>query len=146
VAKGNVEKIYSRGESLTGRFERAVTYPTARDTATGAQPRSITTFSTTLPVFVDPGLEKLLIDNATEISAEPIQVGNTWVNLFLGVAPALLLIALYVWFFRRASKQGGFGGGLLGIGKSTARRFDTEKDTKVTFGDVAGIDEAENGW
>jgi cell division protease FtsH len=144
VAKGNVEKIYSRGESLTGRFERAVTYPAARDTSTGAEPRSITTFSTTLPVFVDPGLEKLLIDNGTEISAEPIQVGNTWVNLFLGVAPALLLIALYVWFFRRASKQGGFGGGLLGIGKSTARRFDTEKDTKVTFGDVAGIDEAEN--
>jgi cell division protease FtsH len=144
VAKGNVEKIYSRGESLTGRFERAVTYPLAPDTATGAKPRSITTFSTTLPVFVDPGLEKLLIDNGTEISAEPIQVGNTWVNLLLGVAPALLLIGLYVWFFRRASKQGGFGGGLLGIGKSTARRFDTEKDTKVTFGDVAGIDEAEN--
>ena len=144
VAKGNVEKIYSRGESLTGRFKRVVTYPATRDTATGAQPRSITTFSTTLPVFVDPGLEKLLIDNGTEISAEPIQVGNTWVNLILGVAPALLLIGLYVWFFRRASKQGGFGGGLLGIGKSTARRFDTEKDTKVTFGDVAGIDEAEN--
>jgi len=144
VAKGNVEKIYSRGESLTGRFERAVTYPAAPDTTTGAKPRSITTFSTTLPVFVDPGLEKLLIDNGTEISAEPIQVGNTWLNLLFGVAPAFLLIGLYVWFFRRASKQGGFGGGLLGIGKSTARRFDTEKDTKVTFGDVAGIDEAEN--
>lgn len=144
AAKGNVEKIYSRGESLTGRFKRVVTHPAARDTATGAEPRPITTFSTTLPAFVDPGLEKLLIDNGTEISAEPIQVGNTWVNLFLGVAPAFLLIGLYVWFFRRASKQGGFGGGLLGIGKSTARRFDTEKDTMVTFGDVAGIDEAEN--
>jgi cell division protease FtsH len=49
-----------------------------------------------------------------------------------------------VWFFRRTARQGGIGGGLMGIGRSTARRFDTEKDTKVTFDDVAGIDEAEN--
>ena len=144
VAKGNVEKIYSRGERITGRFERAVTYPAAPDTVTGAKPRSITTFSTTLPAFVDPGLEAMLINNGTEISAEPIE-GNPWLNLLLGVAPALMLIALYVWFFRRAARQGGFGGGgLLGIGKSTARRFDSDTDEKVTFGDVAGIDEAEN--
>ena len=36
------------------------------------------------------------------------------------------------------------GGGLMGIGKSKARRYDQEADTKVTFDDVAGIDEAEN--
>ena len=36
------------------------------------------------------------------------------------------------------------GGGLMGIGKSKARRYDQEKDAKVTFDDVAGIDEAEN--
>ena len=36
------------------------------------------------------------------------------------------------------------GGGLMGIGKSKARRYDQETDTKVTFDDVAGIDEAEN--
>jgi cell division protease FtsH len=43
------------------------------------------------------------------------------------------------------ARQGGaIGGGLFGIGKSTARRYDQEKDTKVTFDDVAGIDEAEN--
>ena len=36
------------------------------------------------------------------------------------------------------------GGGLMGIGKSKARRYDQEQDTKVTFDDVAGIDEAEN--
>jgi cell division protease FtsH len=144
VAQGNVAQIYSRGESITGRFKSAVTYPTAPDTATGARPRSITTFRTTVPAFVDPGLERLLIDNGTEISAEPIELGNPWLNLLLGIAPALLLIGLYVWFFRRAAKQGALGGGLLGIGKSTARRFDTEKDIKVTFADVAGIDEAEN--
>ena len=36
------------------------------------------------------------------------------------------------------------GGGLMGIGRSRARRYDEEKDTRVTFNDVAGIDEAEN--
>ena len=36
------------------------------------------------------------------------------------------------------------GAGLLGIGKSKARRYDQETDAKITFNDVAGIDEAEN--
>jgi cell division protease FtsH len=56
----------------------------------------------------------------------------------------VLLIAFYVWLFRRTAQQGGLGGGLMGIGKSKARRFDQESDTKVTFDDVAGIDEARN--
>ena len=62
------------------------------------------------------------------------------------MGPALLLILFYVWLWRRAAKQGaGIGGGLLGsFGKSSARRFDQETDQKVTFDDVAGIDEAEN--
>jgi cell division protease FtsH len=46
--------------------------------------------------------------------------------------------------FRRAQQGGGFSGGLMGIGKSKARRYDKETQTKVTFDDVAGIDEAEN--
>src|SRR3546814_7206547 len=59
--------------------------------------------------------------------------------------PAILIVGLYVWLFRRAAKQGGgMFGGLGGLGKSKARRFDKETETKVTFADVAGIDEAEN--
>jgi cell division protease FtsH len=47
--------------------------------------------------------------------------------------------------YRRAMRQGGMGGGgLMGIGRSRAKRYDVESDTKVTFEDVAGIDEAEN--
>jgi cell division protease FtsH len=147
VAKSNVERIYSRGESLTGRFRTAVTYPTATDTATGLEPRAVTTFRTTVPAFVDPGLEALLIANGVEISAEPIEGrGNPITTFLFGFGPALLLILFYVWLWRRAAKQGGgIGGGLLGsFGKSSARRFDQETDKKVTFNDVAGIDEAEN--
>ncbi|PYP61869.1 MAG: cell division protein FtsH, partial [Gemmatimonadetes bacterium] len=143
VTQGNVAKIYSRGESITGRFKSAVTYPVRPDSNTGAAPRPLLDFETTLPTFVDPGLETLLISKGVEISAEPIQQGSTWRSLLLSFAPGLLIIGAYVWLFRRAAKQGGIGGGLMGIGRSTARRFDTTQEMKVTFEDVAGIDEAE---
>jgi cell division protease FtsH len=145
VARGNVERIYSRGETLTGRFDSAVTYPATFDSATGARPRSVRRFETTVPAFVDPGLEALLIDHGVEISAEPLeQGGRNWLSVVLSFAPGLLLIGFYVWLFRRGGAQGAAGGGLMGIGRSTARRVDTTPETRVTFADVAGIDEAEN--
>jgi cell division protease FtsH len=162
VSKGNVEAIFSRGETLTGRFKNPVTYPLAdksaasggrtppareRDAAQRREPKTATRFTTTLPAFVDPGLEAFLIEHKVEISAEPIEEGGSpWASLLFGFGPALLFIAFYVWMFRRAAQQGGglMGGGLMGIGKSKARRYDQETETKVTFEDVAGIDEAEN--
>ena len=83
VTTGNVARIYSRGESLTGQFRRPVTYPTANDTAADAKPRTGTTFATTLPAFVDPGLEALLIGNGVEISAEPIEGSGNPILTFL---------------------------------------------------------------
>jgi cell division protease FtsH len=144
VVARNVQAIYSRGTSITGRFSKAITYP--RDTVGGGKPAPVSDFATELPSFVDPGLETLLINNGAEISAKPIQEDNFWTSLLSSFAPTLLLIALYVWIFRRASKQGAGLGGMLGggIGKSTARRYDQETQGKVTFDDVAGIDEAEN--
>ena len=200
AARGNVERSYSRGETLTGRFRTPVVYPPAPpgDAATGgeqaaerapatgpepaaergqaverapatgserapaagrepapstgiarrgareATPRQITDFITTIPAFVDPGLEELLIANGTEISAEPIQDGNPWLQFLFSFAPALLLIGLYVWFYRRLSRQGGPAGMLGSMGKSGARRFDQDPSRRVTFDDVAGIDDAEN--
>jgi cell division protease FtsH len=146
VTAGNVEKIYSQGEAITGRFVQPVTYPAERDTITGAEPEVVRTFETTVPAFVDPGLEALLIANGVEISAEPIEgSGNPIFTLLFGFGPAILLIAFYVWIYRRAKQSGGFGGGMLGsLGKSSARRFDQEQAGRVTFDDVAGIDEAEN--
>ena len=160
VTRGNVEAIYSQGESITGRFKAPVTYPPARDQSetprsapekgkekraspTG-EPQTASNFETTLPTFVDPGLETFLIENGVEISAKPIQEGEGWSTLLFGFGPALLFIGFYIWLFRRAAQQGGGMGGLMGIGRSKARRYDQEKDTKVTFDDVAGIDEAEN--
>jgi cell division protease FtsH len=157
VGKRNVQAIYSRGETLTGRFKSPVTYPPPGEEGAPAKPgtersparrgpaKPATTFTTTIPSFVDPGLETFLIENGVEISAEPIEeVDSPWSTFLFGFGPALLLILFYVWLFRRAAQQGGGMGGLMGIGRSRARRYDQEKDTRVTFNDVAGIDEAEN--
>src|SRR3712207_4721852 len=137
---------------MRGRFRAGVRCPPAADTANRGDsaarvpPRSVRTFATTLPSFVDPGFETLLISNGVEISAEPIDEGGSpWATLLFGFGPALLIIGFYVWIFRRAARQGGGVGGILGnLGRSNARRFDQEKDTRVTFADVAGIEEAEN--
>jgi cell division protease FtsH len=163
VGKGNVQAIHSRGETITGRFKAPVPYA-ARDAGRAApppggakpesesattppvQPQAVSSFATTLPSFVDPGLEAFLINHGVEISAKPIEEERGFLaTLLIGFGPTLLLIGLYVWFFRRAAQHGGaLGGGLMGIGKSTARRYDQEQGAKVTFADVAGIDEAEN--
>ncbi len=161
VRKGNVQAIHSQGDTITGRFKAPVTYPPAGEkkappksesptageprAAPREQPRTGTSFATTLPTFVDPGLEGFLIDHGVEISAKPIDDGGSPLGtLLFGFGPALLFIGFYVWMFRRAQQGGGLGGGLMGIGKSKARRYDQETDTKVSFDDVAGIDEAEN--
>src|SRR5690606_16623161 len=164
VRKGNVEAIYNHGQTIDGRFKEPVTWPPPEPTAEGEgearareaprgvapereqrEPRTSELFTTTIPTFVDPGLEALLIENEVEISAEPIEgEASPWATLLFGFGPALLIIAFYVWLFRRAMRQGGGMAGLMGLGKSRARRYDTEQDRKVTFDDVAGIDEAEN--
>jgi cell division protease FtsH len=71
VRTGNVEMIYSQGDSVEGRFEEPLTYPPKGKE--GSEPdsepsRTSRSFTTVLPSFVDPGLEKVLIDNGVEIS------------------------------------------------------------------------------
>lgn len=164
VSQGNVGAIYSEGATITGRFIAPVAYPPQDDTVSvpskegrtgkaapgGAKlnpPAMTTHFTTILPAFVDQGLETFLIKNGVEISAKPIaEQASPLLTLFFSFGPGLLFIAFYIWLFRRAAQQGSglLGGGLMGIGKSKARRYDQEKDTKVRFDDVAGIDEAEN--
>jgi cell division protease FtsH len=145
VTAGNVEMIYSQGDNVEGRFEEPVTYP-PKGQGGSETSRTSKSFTTVLPSFVDPGLEKVLIDNGVEISAKPIQEGGgLWQTLLFAFGPALLLIGGYIWLYRRAQRQGGgVGGALSGVGRSRARRYDEEQGTRVTFDDVAGIEEAEN--
>jgi len=148
VGKGNVDVIYSRGETVRGHFKAPVVYPqdSARSAALREPSRPVSNFTTTLPSFVDRSLEQYLIDHGVEISAKPINEERSPLETILyNFGPGLLFISFYVWLFRRSQKQGGgLGAGVFGIGKSRARRYDREKDSKVSFNDVAGIDEARN--
>jgi cell division protease FtsH len=62
-------------------------------------------------------------------------------DIFSWVVPALVFFGIWMLVVRRIAARGGLGDGLLAIGKSKAKVY-VESDTKVTFDDVAGVDEA----
>ena len=69
---------------------------------------------------------------------------NGWMSLLGNMLPILLLLVLWIVLMRRMSGggQGGGQGGVFNVGKAKARLFDKENDTKTTFKDVAGLEEA----
>ncbi|MBN8543809.1 MAG: ATP-dependent zinc metalloprotease FtsH [Alphaproteobacteria bacterium] len=96
-----------------------------------------------LQAISDPELVSTLRANNVKIAAAPSNSGmNGFWNMFLSSwLPFLILIGVYVFFMRQM--QGGKGGGAMGFGKSRARLL-TEHGDRVTFEDVAGIDEAKD--
>ena len=140
VEAGNVQEVSSREDSIQGDLKQEATYdPPGKD-----KPVKVDRFKTQVPSFIDTaGLTKVLAEKNVVINAEPPDTGRSfWLNLLLGLAPALLLIGALVWLTRRQLRSG--GGGVLGaFGRSTARRVERSDEMRVTFDDVAGIDEAE---
>ena len=86
----------------------------------------------------DAQITQLLIDNNVSLRAEQQQQSG-FQTFILSLLPFLLLIGVWVYFMNRM--QGGGRGGAMGFGKSKAKML-TEKQGRVTFDDVAGIDEA----
>jgi cell division protease FtsH len=86
----------------------------------------------------DASVTDLLIANEVMIRAEQ-QEQSSLQSFFMTLFPFLLLIGVWVYFMNRM--QGGGKGGAMGFGKSKAKLL-TEKQGRVTFDDVAGIDEA----
>lgn len=154
VEKGNVAEIFATGLSVNGSFEEKITIPPpdksgsdSADVRASRKPVEAKNFSTELPAFLDEGLEALLMEKGVTVRAlPPDSGGNPFFSFLILFGPAILIIAFYVWMYRKAKQSGGAGGigGFMGIGNSKARRFDKSKDKKVTFDDVAGIDEARN--
>jgi cell division protease FtsH len=141
VTAGNVAEIVSRGDAIQGTFKEAVTYPLDGDEA-----RTSTTFDTQRPAFADPGLEAELFNQGVVINARPLEEPRGWLlTVLISFGPAVLMVGVIVWISRRAARQMGGMGGAFGLGRSTARRVDkpAEDEKRVTFEDVAGIEEAE---
>lgn len=149
IEANNVAWVCSCGDVVNGEFRTPVTYPSAPATdlwtdAPIAQVE-VTRFRTTLPAFLDPGFEAFLRDHGVEIASEPIGgQRNTLVTLLFSFGPAALMIVLVIVLSRRmASGAAGGLGGAFGMGQAKARRYD-ESAARVTFDDVAGIDEAKH--
>ncbi len=138
VGNGNVRDISSTGDSIQGTFRKAVRVPVGSNAK-----QSTTNFSTEVPSF-QPGsaLSALLQKHGVTIDAQPISSGPSFLSeLILGFGPTLLLVLLFVLLMRRAAAGGGGAGGLMSFGRSRARRVEASEQ-RVTFADVAGIDEA----
>lgn len=88
---------------------------------------------------VDPAIANDLAQYNVKFSG---QVSNGFLSTLLSwIVPVLFFFALYMFFFRRIIDKQGLGG-MMNVGKSKAKVY-VEKDTGVTFADVAGVDEAE---
>ena len=94
--------------------------------------------SSFVTVRVDPALAGKL--EAKGIVVQGVPSGGPFETILSWVVPALLFYLVWVFLFRRVAERQGFGG-LMSIGKSRAKIY-VEKDTKVTFADVAGVEEA----
>ncbi|MEX0914633.1 MAG: ATP-dependent zinc metalloprotease FtsH, partial [Wenzhouxiangellaceae bacterium] len=89
-------------------------------------------------VRIEPGFAKDLAEYGVEFSGV---IDSNWLaNVLSWVLPVAIFFGIWMFFIRRLTDGSGFGG-LMSVGKSNAKVY-VEQDTKVTFADVAGVDEA----
>ena len=131
VDAGHVEAITSKGTAVQGKFSEPQRYG-------DSEPAS--EFETEIPAFADTdSLSQLLERRNVVVNAEPLDTGSPWwQSLLLWFGPTILFIALLYWLMRRAGVQNALGS----FGRSRARRYEPSGD-RVTFEDVAGVEEAE---
>jgi len=132
IAYSQFEKDLKAGEIK----QIAIANNVIQGTYKNPRPDNRTRFVTTR---VDPELAKELSQYDVEYSGV---IESTFFRDILSfVAPALIFFGIWMFLAKRMAGPGGLGAGFLEIGKSKARVY-VETDTKVTFDDVAGVDEA----
>jgi cell division protease FtsH len=126
-----VTSITSKGSAIQGTFTRAERYASSKPTKL---------FATEIPAFADTKqLSLLLQKKGVVVNAQPLTTGVPWwESVLVGFGPTILLIGLLFLLMRRA---GNVQGMLGAFGRSRARRYEPS-GVKVTFDDVAGIEEA----
>jgi cell division protease FtsH len=133
VTSGHVKEITSKGTAIQGTFTQKIRYAKSKPT---------TRFKTEVPAFANNDeLSALLRKEGVVVNAQPLDSGVPWwENLLLGFGPTILFVFLLFWLMRRA---GNVQNVLGNFGRSRAQRYQPSGD-KVTFADVAGIDEAKS--
>jgi cell division protease FtsH len=118
VEKGQIQEVSIQGENISGRYS------------------SGKSFKTYAPK--DAGLVPLLKEKGVRIAVKPVDESPWYMTVLVTWFPTVLIIAIWIFFMRQM--QAG-GGKAMSFGKSRARLM-TDRSKKVTFTDVAGIDEA----
>ncbi|WP_372522022.1 ATP-dependent zinc metalloprotease FtsH [Sulfuricaulis sp.] len=120
VRQNEVERVTIQGREVIGKLKNN---------------ESFTTYSPG-----DPGMVGDLIDHGVVFDAKPQEEQSLLLTIFINWFPLLLLVGVWVFFMRQM--QGGMGGrGAMSFGKSKARML-SEEQNKITFDDVAGVEEA----
>ncbi|PYM45477.1 MAG: cell division protein FtsH [Candidatus Rokuibacteriota bacterium] len=119
VEAGEVKEVLIRGKSVSGKL---------------ADGNSFRTFTADYPDLI-----KALKDKGVKIAVEP-EDNNPWYAYVLQWVPMLLFIGVWI-FFMRQMQGGGAGAKAFSFGKARARLF-SAKQNKITFQDVAGVEEA----
>jgi cell division protease FtsH len=118
VEQGRVAEVTLQGREVTGAYTDKTSFKTFRPE--------------------DPDLVRMLREAKVSISVKPEKESPWYVTALISWAPMLLLVGVWIFFMRQM--QGG-GGKAMSFGKSRARLL-TQDERKVSFADVAGIDEA----
>ena len=121
VAEGAVDSAQVGETRITGKFKDGKTF-------------------STLLVPNDPTLQPLLQEHGVRYEGKAPDEGNMFLYFLIQSMPILLILGIAFLALRQMQKGGG-AGGAMGFGKSKAKML-TEKQGRVTFADVAGIDEA----
>src|ERR671935_1305769 len=130
---------YSEFQKLV-REDKVASVVVAQDQLSGELKEPLNGKKRFVAVRVDADIAKELDQHGVEYRG---QFDSNFVTLLLSwIVPTALFFGIWIVLGRRMAKQlGGPGGGLMAIGKSKAKVY-VETDTKVTFTDVAGVDEA----
>ena len=138
VKERHVTAISSKGNTIEGTFAAKQSYPPS-----DAKAKPTKLFSTEVPTFWNGSqLSALLQEKGVQVNAKSTSSSRSLLTeLLLGFGPTLLIVGLFILLARRAAGAASGMGGLGAFGRSRARRVDPET-IRVTFDDVAGIDEA----
>jgi cell division protease FtsH len=133
----NISEVFARGYTIQGELRAPKPVPAE---SKPKQAGNYKRFSTERPVFAEDDLLARLAAGGATVRATPIvEERGALANLLISFGPMLLLVGFYLWMFKR---QQSAMGGLLGGGKQ--RKPVDPETVRVTFEDVAGIDEVED--
>ena len=121
VAEGTVSEVQVSADQITGKFSNGDKF-------------------STVPIPGDTGLTQLLTTNRVKFAGRPKEEMGVLAYILIQALPFMLIMGIAFFALRQVQKGGG-GGGAMGFGKSKAKLL-TERQGRVTFDDVAGIDEA----